>query len=261
MFNRSLVVTFLFIICFSSYAFSMNTVTIVCEDDFAPYGYKSKTGKASGFSTDVIIAAYKTVGIDAKFKVMPYARGMSLITKGEEIGCYNTNNDEINLKKHYFTEEPLFIGEMVIWALSDYEGNISVEELSETGETVGVTIGYNYDAPGVNFDYNKNIKKDPANKVILTLRKLLTGRYKFAAAEKNVAKLVIARNKAELNNKIKVVGFISNPGLFLSFSKKHPEGKKYCDLLNKGLINIKNNGLYLQLQNKWDELIQNNNLP
>ncbi|MCP4687829.1 MAG: amino acid ABC transporter substrate-binding protein, partial [Desulfobacterales bacterium] len=237
MYRRIFIITTLLVLFISIPAFAGQSVTIVCEDDFAPYGYQSKSGGAAGFSTDVIIAAYKSVDVDVKFKVMPYARGMSMIAKGAEIGCYNTNNDEVSLREYHFPGEPLFLGEMVIWARADYEGEMTVDKLIASGETVGVTNGYNYDGPGVNFDYNDKIKKDVANTVTTTLKKLVKGRYNFAAAEKRVALLAIARNKAELDGKVKVVGLIAHPGLYLSFSKKHPEGKKFSDLLGQGIKN------------------------
>ncbi len=262
MYRISIIIFYITTSLFVSFdAFALDTVTLVCENDFAPYGYESKNGEASGFSTDIIIAAYKSVGVDVNFKVLPYAHGMHLVENNIEIGCYNTNNDEINLKKHHFPDEPLFTGEFVLWALSDYQGNMTLEKLIETGETVGITHGYNYDGPGVNFDYNEKIKKDVARTVTLTLKKLVGGRYKFAAAEKKVALLAISRNKSELEGKIKIVGRISNGGLFVSFSKKHPYGKKYCDLLNQGIVNIKNSGEYETLEKKWDSLIQSGNLP
>jgi len=250
-----------FIVILTSPVFALDKVTLVCEDDFAPYGYQSKTGEAAGFATDVVIAAYNSVGVDVKLKVMHYARCMELIEKGEEIGCYDTNNDSVNLAKHYFTINPLFVGEMVLWARNDYNGDMTVEKLVQSGALVGVTLGYNYDAPGVSFDYNDRVKKDVSRTVTTTLTKLVKGRYNFAAAEKKVARLAIARSQADLQGKVKVVGLIAYPGLFLSFSKKHPDGKKYRDLLDQGILNIKKSGKYSELERKWDELIRTNQLP
>ncbi len=237
------------------------TVTIVCENDFAPYGYRSKTGEAAGFSTDVIVAAYRSVGVKVQFEVMPYARCMYLTKKGVKIGCYNTNNDAINLRDHYFPEQPLFKGEMVLWARSDYHGTMSVAELAASGAMVGVTHGYNYDDPDVDFDYNDKIIKNEAKSVILTLKKLVAGRYNFAAAEKKVALLAIAHHRDELEGKVKIVGTISEPGLYLSFSKTNSDGKRFCDLLSQGIENIKQSGEYRELVTKWNHLVNSGNIP
>lgn len=242
-------------------AFARDTVTLVCEDDFAPYGYKSQQNEAAGFATEVIVAAYKAVGVDVKFKIMPYARCMDLVLEGVEVGCYDTNNDEKSLKNYIFPDEPLFIGEMVLWARNDFDGEMDLERLISSGEVVGVTHGYNYDAPGVSFDYNDQIKKDSAPTVTMTLLKLLANRYNFAAVEKKVALLAIAKNKEELEGKVKIVGEISHPGLYISFSKKHADGQKYSDLFSQGIRIIKQTGQYNYLEKKWNTLIFSGVIP
>lgn len=237
------------------------SVTIVCENDFAPYGYASNQGTAAGFSTDIIIASYQAVNIDVNFLVIPYKRGMYMLEYGRMLACYNTNNDQGNLEKHDFAKKPLFKGEMVIWARSDYHGEMTVSQLIKTGAVIGTTNGYNYDAPGVDFDYNDKIEKDVAQSVTLTLLKLVKGRYNFAAAEKRVALLAIARNPAELKGMLKIVGTIAKPGLFLTFSKKFPDSDYYRQRFNVGFGKIKENGIYRMIEKKWDILIQNDNLP
>lgn len=241
--------------------FAADVVTIVCEDDFAPYGYQAKNGGAAGLATDIIVEAYKAVGVSVVFKVMPYARCMAVALSGGEVGCYNTNNDEKNLANYIFPEEPLFIGDMVFWARKDYAGEVTVEGLIGSREVVGVTHGYNYDAPGVTFDYEDKILKDSGTTVTKTLQKLVHGRYNIAAAERRVALLAIARSKEMLEGKIKVVGTISRPGLFLSFSKSHPDGQKYANLLTQGIRIIKANGKYAELEQKWDALTESGELP
>jgi polar amino acid transport system substrate-binding protein len=249
------------VLLLSVLALPRETVTIICEDDFAPYGYRSQKGAAAGFSTDVIVAAYNEVGIEVEFLVMPYKRGMHMIEKGRALACYNTNNDQVNLEKHDFAEQPLFNGEMVIWARQDYEGTMSVGELAASGEPIGTTNGYNYDAPGVDFDYNPNIEKDLATSVTLTLRKLLRNRYDFAAAEKRVALVAISKNPELYGGKIKIVGSIARPGLFLTFSRQYPGSERYRRLFDSGFKTIKENGTYEMLRLKWDGLIQQGDLP
>lgn len=259
--RKSLAVVLLVLIALVASAQARDTVTIVCEDGFAPWGYRGQHGQAAGFSTDVIREAYDAMGVDVRFKVMPYARCMDLVLEGVEVGCYNTNNDSLSLANYIMPEEPLFIGEMTLWARSDFTGRVTVEDLIRRDEAVGVTLGYNYDAPGVSFDYNDAIRKDPAPSVRMTLHKLVVGRYRFAAVEKMVARLVIRQNPELFEGEVHQVGLISRPGLYLSFSKVHPDGQRFSDLLDQGIRALKASGRYQELERKWEHLVTSGTLP
>ena len=240
---------------------AQDRISIICENDFAPYGYQSKKGTAAGFSTDVILAAYEEVGVAVDFQVLPYRRGMYLLERGLALACYNTNNDQRNLELHDFAAEPLFLGDMVIWARSDFSGAMTIARLIEQGKVIGTTNGYNYDAPGVDFDYNQDIPKDVANSVTLTLLKLQRGRYDFAAAERRVAQLAMASEPELSAGKIKIVGSIAQPGLFLTFSRSYPESEKYRQLFDRGFRMIRENGTYQRIVEKWDGLVAEGKLP
>jgi polar amino acid transport system substrate-binding protein len=63
-------------LCFliSSYA-SAETITINGEDDWAPYSSATPNYKSvQGLAPEIIAAAFKTQGVDVKFRPVPFAR-------------------------------------------------------------------------------------------------------------------------------------------------------------------------------------------
>lgn len=224
------------------------TVTIVAENDWYPYA-ADRGGKAEGFAIDVVSAAYKAVGVDVNYKLMPYARGLEETKKGTEIAVFNTTKTTNNEADYIWPKNFLFTASIVFYGpASSTESGVTVKSVE--GKTVGVTNGYEY---GTEFDTNKNIKKDAAVDDKTMMRKLAAGRTQYGAIYEKVAKVVISENKADLEGKVKQVGVITSDNLYVAFSKTHKDGSKYRDLLDKGLEKIRSSGEYKKIEEKWDK--------
>lgn len=223
------------------------TVTIVAEDDWYPY-CASKGGKAEGMAVDIVTEAFKAAGVTVTYKVMPYARCMDEVKKGAEVGCFNTSWVPAYDADMIKTKEHLFEGEIGIYAPSTYTGPSDLKVASLEGKSVGITNGYDY---GTEFAANAKIKKDIANTDLLSMKKLSAGRTEFGLYYSKVADNVVKENKKDLEGKVKRVGTVTVDKLYLSFSKKHKDGKKFADLLDKGLATIRGNGSYQKIQDKW----------
>jgi len=224
-----------------------DTYTIVAEDDWYPYS-AARNNQAEGLAVDVVKAAFAAAGAGVQLKLLPYARCMDEVKKGNEIGCFDTNNSDPNYQADFvYHKEPLFIGRIAVYAPAAFSGTVDVKGLE--GHSVGVTIGYSY---GVAVDSNTKIKKQPAETDIQNLMKLAAGRVEFALLYDKVADTLVAENKDKFAGKFKAVGVVSEDGLYISFSKIHPKAAEAMAAFNKGMSTIRSNGTYKKIEDDWN---------
>jgi len=61
----------------------MKSVLIAVEDDAAPWSRSD----GCGYANDLVIAAFKAVGIDVELKVVPYARCKRMAINADVVAC------------------------------------------------------------------------------------------------------------------------------------------------------------------------------
>jgi polar amino acid transport system substrate-binding protein len=221
------------------------TVTIGAEDDWAPYC--SKVGnEAQGFAVDIVRESFKAAGVDVKFSVVPYARCMAETKDGALAGCFDAARNNALEKDYLWHAKPLFYGPVNIYALTDSkESGLKTKDLE--GKKVGVTNNYEY---GDEFDSNKKVLRDVANKDEQGFNKLLNKQIPYMVAYEKPANSIFKANK-NFQGKFKVIGQTANPALYIAFSKKNPDGAKFLPLFNKGFEAIQKNGKYKEIETKW----------
>lgn len=239
-----------FIVALSLNTFAAEKVSIVAEDDWYPY-CADKGGKAEGLAVDIVTEAFKAAGVEVSYKIMPYSRCMEETKKGTEVGCFDSTwMPEYNASYHK-TNEYLFEADIGIYAgIDSKKDGLKVKDLE--GKTVGITNGYEY---GAEFGANQAIKKDLANTDLLGMKKLSAGRIEYALFYTKVADYLMKQN-GDIKGKIKQVGLVTTDKLYLAFSKANKDGKKFADLLDKGLSEIKKNGTYKKIQDNWATKLQ-----
>ena len=95
-------------------------------------------------ANEIVLAAYKAVGIDVKLQVGPYNRLLMMVRNGEILGAFNVPKEKSNEKEYIFGKTPFFT------ALSAYYYNIeetlpaSRKEELVNGEKVGVVFDYGF---------------------------------------------------------------------------------------------------------------------
>lgn len=226
-------------------ASASETVTIGAEDDWTPFSSKGGEG-AKGFAVDIVRESFKAAGVEVKFETMPYARCMNIAKSGEIAACFNTARNRILDKDFLWHTKPLFSARINIYAPVDStESGLTTKSLE--GKTVGVTNGYEY---GDEFDANTRIKREVARQDELGFKKVLAKRTEYMIAYEKVANAIFLKNK-ELKGKFKVVGIVAEPGLFIAFSKKHPDGAKFVTRFNEGYEAILKNGKYQAIESQW----------
>ncbi|MFH1479438.1 MAG: transporter substrate-binding domain-containing protein [Candidatus Omnitrophota bacterium] len=237
-------------ICLASYG---ETVKIVAEDDWYPYsGLQGDTVK--GIAVDIAREAFKAEGIDVEFDVMNYDRGMSLVKNGEAVGCFDAPRTQEIEDVYHWHDEPLFTGKSYFYARSDYIGTLtSVKDIGN--RTLGLTQGYGY---GDAIDMNDEINKVYSKTDEIILKKLIAKRVDFIVLYDRVADYLISN--LNVRAEIKPVSLSEATDLYIAFSRKHPLGKKYCDIFSSGMRKIKENGTYEKIFKEWDAKLKGNTL-
>ncbi|WP_394779856.1 substrate-binding periplasmic protein [Undibacterium sp.] len=231
---------------FSSALVGAETVTLVGEDDWYPYS-AFKDGRLQGFAVDIIDAAYAAVGIKAQFVSAPYARCLMLVRTGQATGCFDSLNDARQGAEFLFHKEPIFRAAIGIYAHNDAALQ-KVAVVGLKGHRVGFTHGYTY---GDEVETDTQILREPAPTDISNLRKLVLGRSEYSLVYTRVVDYLSAAYPGELKDKLRQVGTVSEDRLFVSFSRSRPEAGRFADLLDKGLLAIRANGVYAGIEKKW----------
>ncbi len=246
-----LLIVVMFLLSIGSFSYA-ETVRIIAEDDWYPYSGQRDTGVA-GIAVDIVRETFKAEGIDVEFDVMGYDRGMLMVKDGEAIGCFDAPRTNEIEETYYWHDEPMFTGDSYFYARADYDGTISkIDDLN--GKKLGLTQGYGY---GDKIDMNNTINKEYSKTDEIILKKLIGGRLDFIILYDRVADYLIFKNN--VYGKIKQVGQSESTGLYVAFSKKHADGKKYRDIFSSGFKKIKENGTYKKIFDQWDAKLKGKN--
>lgn len=243
MFLRPIIIV-IFLSCLIRSAGATAPVVLVAEDDWYPYS-ASREGKAVGMAVDIVRAAFAAVDVPLELKSMPYARCMHAVKQGVELGCFDTLKDETTRDAYLFHQRPLFTATIGIFARSDFSGTLTAADLR--GRRVGLTNGYTY---GDAVEKNAAIQKDVAPNDLLTMCKLLAGRVEVALVYTRVADWLQTQHP-DLRGRVRQVGVLLQDGLYISFSKSHPDAARVLPLLERGLARIRANGTHARIEAEW----------
>lgn len=236
-----LIISFVFV-CFASYA---ETIKIIAEDDWYPYSGQTTDG-LHGVAVDIVREAFKAEGIDVEFDVMNYDRGMLLVKDGKAIACFDAPRTEEIEQTYFWHDQPMYKADSFFYATNDSTEKISnVKDLE--GKTLGLTQGYGY---GNAIDMNNSIKKEYSKTDEIILKKLLAKRVDFIVLYGLVADNLVSR--LGVRGQVKQVGPSEATDIYVAFSRKHPDGKKYCDIFSQGLKKIRENGTYQKIFAEWN---------
>lgn len=223
------------------------TLTLVAEDDWYPYAAE-RNGEARGISVDIVRAAYAAVGVDVQFKLMAYARCMESLDLGEEVGCFNTpDDDEIRLSQS-LPQHALDINPAFVYARVDnVADDLTLEELR--GSVVGIVNGYRY---GNAFMQDPHFFREYSASDLQNLKKLAAGRLDYIVLYERVARYLIGRHGEDLAVNIKPVTPIGEIAIFVSFSRHHPRSESAKKQFDQGMQKLKESGQYASILNDWD---------
>lgn len=222
------------------------TITIGAEDRWLPYSGVID-GKPTGYTHDLVRAAFAAVKVDVKFESLPYARCMMLTKMGKLLACFNTTRSVMVEADYLWSKRPMFQSAIRIYARADHqERNLQVADLE--GKQVIVTHAYEY---GDAFDMNKKILHDDTPDDRSGFRKLAAGRAPYALAFERVFAMLSKDYPNEFKDKFVAVGLVTTADLYTVFSKTFPDSRHYLALFEQGFDIIRSNGQLAEIERRW----------
>jgi len=225
------------------------TLTIMVEDAAAPWSKSDGTG----YANDVVVAAFKEMGVEARLRVVPYSRCKYMVLNGQVVACFN------------MSWQPGFEGKIKLAARPIFNVSNDVFEpvnaplpkppegkcVLPAGTVVGITRDYEYSdqvmalkRSGVVFE---NSLSDSTG-----LQKLAARRFQAALIMSNN---VEARNqKARQSGTENTVRFAFNCGVVnstIGFSVTHPDGLRALKLYDEGYRRIEADGVLTDIHRRW----------
>ncbi len=216
------------------------------ENSWPPYADAS----GEGISKELVLSAYKHVGLSPEIKAYPYSRVLNLVTTGEIVGGFNVTRQESTVEKFIFGKESLFKAHASIYYGSPHEYK-SLKELP-SGLKMGVIRGYEY---GDKFEKEKsrfNIVRVNTQEQLLQMvaRKRIEGAILFDLVKDYTV------NSAKMTESKFFKGFHNHTSsIFVAFSRKEPRAKFYAEKLDEGLRLIRKNGEYNKIFQRHRSLL------
>ena len=201
-----------------------------------------------GISVEIVREALKTQGYDLTIEIYPWARAVQSVKEGQKDivpGIWHTQEREnlMHLSQSYAVNEVKFV--VARDSKIEYSGFLD----SLTGKQIGVIREYGYGEEFNNSDY---FFRQKTNSFVLNVQKLIKGRVDMTLEDELVAKSLLIEENAGLLDKIKFLEPpLSERNLYVASAKKNNKSKKIIAAFNKGLQEIKENGLYERIFEKY----------
>ena len=253
--RRTVLLSLILAATLSHCANAAETVELAAEDDAAPWSQKDGTG----YANEVVVAAFKAVGVEAKLLVMPYARCKHLVVEGEIAGCFSMSKVPELADTVAFADKPLFV------CYSDYFQNVNkpvvVKGATELprGTRVGTVEGYEYPASVYALKDKGVIVFENCTSEELNLKKLADNRLDLALINYNETKpaeFLLASIAA--SGKLAPALRSGTLDSFLGFSRKHKQGLWALEKFNAGMKRISEDGTLKAIEAKWIDLARQN---
>ncbi|WP_157359813.1 substrate-binding periplasmic protein [Caldimonas brevitalea] len=221
----------------------------VVTEEYPPYNLV-ENGKVTGFSTEVVEAVLKELGLAVPIQVMPWARAYDVARNADNVLIYSIARTP--------EREKLFKWVGVVapseWALyAMRSSSIKLQTLDDARKyqiaTVNEDVGEQF-LVSKGFVIGKNLQS--SNKYEFNYDKLKVGRVDLWVANDLVAHHLVRRDggdPAQLLARTLALPDLGGPGLYMAFGAKTSDAM--VERFKKGLETIKKNGKYEALKKKW----------
>ncbi len=228
------------IVLFALFAFigttSAQTKITLGTSEWGPYF--ASTLKNNGPLAEVVTEAFKRSGYEVEIQFMDWNRAVALSADGKLdglFGCYQSKERAEVLE----LSQPF--GEATVVLFAKKGANISYSSLEDLKPyKIGTMRGNKVTDE---FDSASYLKKDPANKLEINIKKLLAERIDLFVESRFVALDMINSQFAQDKDKIEVLSPpLKTNTLHVGISKKIGDAKKIQEDLDAGLKAIKDDG-------------------
>jgi len=234
----------IFSVCFIalfSYPLQAETIELYAEDSYTPFSNPD----GSGIVNKLVIAAYREVGIKVKVRTVPFVRIVKWLEEGKGLGGFSAVKTPDGEAKFIFGEQPVYqVTTKFFYAAKRPIEILSERDLNNIRLQVGEVNGYMYHPEY----YQYKFKRQKAQSEERLIKMLLLGRIDLAYITEKVIdyQLSVMGLPRETLSSISSIGVVSVP-LYVAFNKQHPKAKYYAEMLDKGLLKLKETGRYIPL--------------
>ncbi|WP_216097219.1 substrate-binding periplasmic protein [Pseudomaricurvus albidus] len=210
------------------------------EDGWPPYANE----RGQGLSTDIIKAAFAVMGQEVTISVMPYARVLRDVEAGHLDGGYNVTRQTSTEKRFIFGQFPILTASASFYYAADrpkvYQTARDIPSEARVASIIDYEYGNTYESQRERFNEVSVARQQQV------IRMLLAHRVDVGV----MFDRVVEHTLAEMNLPADILtrGAVNHTSdIYVAFSLKSPEAKKYAALLDQGLLKIRENGVYDKL--------------
>lgn len=222
-------------------------IELLVEDDAAPWSLADGTG----YSNDVVKAAFQAVGVDARLSVVPYARCRSFVVSGNAVGCFNMAWDAEFEGTVKFASVPLYANYADVFENKAVPLKARTAAELRKGAVIGIVNGYEY-PDSINQLKARGIVLKPLRSEAVALKMLASRRLEAAVVMTNDLEPVM--KKASEVDGGDAIGYGFRSGelkVYIGFSTRHPQGAWALGKYDEGFRVIAADGTLDKIRTKW----------
>lgn len=226
----------------------------IAVDEWPPYEFK--TGEPgnqyiSGFSTEVVLAVLKQmgVGVNGKIEQYPWARGEKMVIDGSTDVLFTAATNEKRAQVTHYPNESLMESSWSFFIRKEDEKKIKFDSLNDLkGRKVGVVRSYSYTPELWAFlESEKNFEEVTVDEQ--NVKKLISSRLDYVAMDYGNG-LALLKSMGLLDKVVPLKNPIKSISLYAIFSRNTVE-KEFVDAFSEKLKAFKKTNEYKLIFDKY----------
>jgi len=227
---------------------SAKSYTIYAENGAGPWGQADGTGCGN----EIVVAAYKAVGVEVLLKVAPYVRAKHMVMDGSALACFGMAwSDELK-GKVIFPKTPIYTNSPAILTTIKNFKKYSNREQLPPHTPVGIVKGYEYPPSFHQLVNNDSFDPVEAESEVKNIQKVSAERLPLMVATIDDLKssdYLVA--EAGVENNIKTAFVLENSGTYLGFAIGNPDTPTAIKEFDNGMAIIKKDGTLQKILERW----------
>lgn len=245
---RKTVLAGMMALCLSGGAANAADIELLVEDDAAPWSHADGTG----YTNDLVRAAFAAVGVPVRLSVVPYARCRSAVVSGNAAGCFNMAWDDEFKGNVTFADQPLYSNYADVFENRVRPLGAKTAAAIAKGKVIGVVNGYEYpdDVTAARHKGAATFKELRSEATALTM--LSAHRLDAAIIMTNDIEPMMKKVSASGDRGDIVHAFRSGElKVYIGFSDRHADGPHARAKFNEGYRAIQADGTLERIRRKW----------
>lgn len=241
---RLLIVGMISFITLISSAQAAEKITIV-GDPWCPYNCGS-TDKNQGFLVEIGKRLFNQAGIEVEYKIIPWSRAINDVRAGKYhalVGAYKDDAPDF-----VYPSKPLAESINGFYLTSPntsgwkFQGIPSIQK-KRIGIINDYSYGHDLDAYFKKHTNSQHIQRVSGDNALeLNIKKLQANRIDLLIED--VAVINYGHKNHSITTPLTFVGKASGEGVYIAFSPKDKNAKRYATILSEGLVKLKSSGEY-----------------